>query len=78
MIIEPYVVIGQKVRIGNNVTIKSFSHLENCKVENKVDIGYHLIIEDEFGISESNVNKSKKLAEACIKGGLKNCKLLAE
>ena len=38
VIIEPYVVIGQKVKIGNNVTIKSFSHLENCKIENKVDI----------------------------------------
>ena len=37
--IEPYVVIGLKVKIGNNVTIKSFSHLEKCKVENKVDIG---------------------------------------
>ena len=37
--IEPFVVIGQKVRIGNNVIIKSFSHLENCKIENKVDIG---------------------------------------
>ena len=39
VIIEPYVVIGLKVKIGNNVTIKSFSHLENCKIENKVDIG---------------------------------------
>ena len=39
VIIEPYVVIGQKVKIGNNVKIKSFSHLENCKIENKVDIG---------------------------------------
>ncbi len=39
VIIEPYVVIGSKVKIGNNVTIKSFSHLENCKIENKVDIG---------------------------------------
>ena len=37
--IEPYVVFGAKVKIGNNVHIKSFSHLENCKVENKVDIG---------------------------------------
>ena len=37
--IEPYVVIGSKVRIGNNVTIKSFSHLENCKIENKVEVG---------------------------------------
>ena len=39
VIIEPYVVFGLKVKIGNNVTIKSFSHLENCRVENKVDIG---------------------------------------
>ena len=39
VIIEPYVVIGAKVKIGNNVTIKSFSHLANCKIENKVDIG---------------------------------------
>jgi len=37
--IEPYVVIGSKVKIGNNVTVKSFSHLENCKIENKVEIG---------------------------------------
>ena len=39
VIIEPYVVIGSKVKIGNNVNINSFSHLENCKIENKVDIG---------------------------------------
>ena len=37
--IEPYVVFGKKVKIGNNVNIKSFSHLENCKIENKVEIG---------------------------------------
>ena len=47
-------------------------------IENKVDMGYHLIIEDEFSISEADVNKSKRLAEACIEGGLQNCKLLAE
>ena len=39
VIIEPYVVFGSKVKIGNSVTIKSFSHLENCKIENKVNIG---------------------------------------
>ena len=37
--IEPYVVIGSKVKIGNNVIIKSFSHLQSCKIENKVEIG---------------------------------------
>ena len=39
VIIEPYVVIGSIVKIGNNVVIKSFSHLENCKIENSVEIG---------------------------------------
>ena len=37
--IEPYVVIGSNVKIGNNVIIKSFSHLESCKIENKVEVG---------------------------------------
>ena len=37
--IEPYVVIGKKVKIYNNVTIHSFSHLENAKIENNVSIG---------------------------------------
>ena len=37
--IEPYVVIGKNVKIGNNVVIKSFSHLESCKIENKVQVG---------------------------------------
>jgi UDP-N-acetylglucosamine diphosphorylase/glucosamine-1-phosphate N-acetyltransferase len=37
--INPYVVIGKKVKIGNNVIINSFSHLENCKIKNKVEVG---------------------------------------
>ena len=39
VIIEPYVVILEKVSIKNNVRICSFSHLENVKVENNVSIG---------------------------------------
>jgi UDP-N-acetylglucosamine diphosphorylase/glucosamine-1-phosphate N-acetyltransferase len=37
--IEPYVVIGKKVKISNNVIVKSFSHLESCTIESKVEIG---------------------------------------
>ena len=37
--IEPYVIIGKKVIIHNNVTIRSFSHLENTKIENHVTVG---------------------------------------
>ena len=31
--IEPYVVLSEKVIVGNNVKIYSFSHLENVKIE---------------------------------------------
>ncbi len=37
--INPYVVIGKKVRFGNNVEVLSFSHIEGAKIENKVTIG---------------------------------------
>ena len=37
--IDPYVVIGEKVKIQNNVKIFSFSHLENVKIENNVNVG---------------------------------------
>tara|TARA_B100001250_G_scaffold29887_1_gene24591 strand:- start:3156 stop:3773 length:618 start_codon:yes stop_codon:yes gene_type:complete len=39
VIIEPYVVISKKVKIGDNVTILSFSHIEGVKIENNVNIG---------------------------------------
>ncbi len=39
VLIEPFVVIGKKVKIYNNVTIHSFSHLENAKIENNVRVG---------------------------------------
>ena len=39
VIIEPYVVIGEKVKIQNNIKILSFSHLEKVKIENNVIIG---------------------------------------
>ena len=37
--IEPYVVISDKVSVGDNVRILSFSHLEGVKIENNVNIG---------------------------------------
>jgi len=39
VIINPYVVIGPKVNIGNNVIINSFSHLEDCKIKDKAEVG---------------------------------------
>ena len=54
VIIEPYVVIGSKVKIGNNVVIKSFSHLENCKIENSVEIGPYARIRPETILKEGS------------------------
>ena len=37
--VEPYVVIGSKVKIGDNSYIKSFSHIEGTKIEKNVVVG---------------------------------------
>ena len=52
--IEPYVVIGKNVKIGNNVIIKSFSHLESCKIENKVEIGPYARIRPDTILREGS------------------------
>ena len=52
--IEPYVVFGPKVKIGNNVIIKSFSHLEACKIENKVEIGPYARIRPKTILKEGS------------------------
>jgi UDP-N-acetylglucosamine diphosphorylase/glucosamine-1-phosphate N-acetyltransferase len=52
--IEPYVVIGPKVKIGNNVLIKPFSHLESCKIENKVEIGPYARIRPDTILKEGS------------------------
>ena len=52
--IEPYVVIGSKVKIGNNVVIKSFSYLESCKIENKVKIGPYARIRPDTILKEGS------------------------
>ena len=52
--IEPYVVFGPKVKIGNNVKIKSFSHLEACKIENKVEIGPYARIRPDTILKEGS------------------------
>ena len=37
--IEPYVVLGPKVKIGDNSHIKSFTHIEGTKIEKNVIVG---------------------------------------
>ena len=54
VIIEPYVVFGKNVKIGNNVIIKSFSHLESCKIENKVEVGPYSRIRPDTILKEGS------------------------
>ncbi len=37
--VEPYVVFGPKVRVGDNSYIKSFTHIEGTKIEKNVVVG---------------------------------------
>ena len=65
--INPYVVIGTKVKIGNNVTIDSFSHLENCKIEDKVDIGPYARIRPGTVLKEgSNIGNFVEVKKSTI------------
>ena len=52
--IEPYVVFGPKVKIGSNVVIKSFSHLEECNIKNKVEIGPYARIRPKTILKEGS------------------------
>jgi len=54
VIIEPYVVIGKNVKIGSNVVIKSFSYLESCKIEDKVEVGPYARIRPDTILKEGS------------------------
>ena len=65
--IEPYVVIGPKVKIGSNVVIKSFCQLEQCKIENKVEVGpYARIRPGTFLKEESRVGNFVEVKKSTI------------
>ena len=65
--IEPYVVIGSKVKIGDNVIIKSFSHLESCIIERKVEIGpYARIRPDTILKSGSKVGNFVEIKKSIV------------
>ena len=74
VLIEPYVVIGEGVKIGNNVKILSFSYIEKTKIGNNVTIGPFArlrpdtILEDNsrignfVEIKKSNIGKNSKVS----------------
>ncbi len=54
VIIEPYVVIGLNVTIGNNVIIKSFSHIEKAIIKNNIEIGPFARIRPDSTIDDNS------------------------
>ena len=70
--IEPYVVIGKKVKIHNNVTIHAFSHLENVKIENNVSVGpYARLSPGSILKSGSKVGNFVEVKKSIIEKGSK-------
>ena len=71
--VEPYVVFGPKVKIGNNSHIKSFSHIEGTKIEKNVTVGPYARLREGTVLKEnakvgnfvetkkSNINKNSKV-----------------
>ena len=71
--VEPYVVFGPKVKIGDNSYIKSFSHIEGTKIEKNVIVGPYArlregtVLKDNTKVGnfvetkKSNINKNSKV-----------------
>jgi bifunctional UDP-N-acetylglucosamine pyrophosphorylase/glucosamine-1-phosphate N-acetyltransferase len=71
--IEPYVVLGKKVKIGDNTCIKSFTHIEGTTIEKNVIVGPYsrlrsgTIIKDNSKIGnfvetkKSNIKQNSKV-----------------
>ena len=71
--VEPYVVFGPKVKIGDNSYIKSFSHIEGTKIEKNVVVGPYARLREGTVLKEnskignfvetkkSNINKNSKI-----------------
>ena len=71
--IEPYVVLGKKVKIGDNTCIKSFTHIEGTTIEKNVIVGPYsrlrsgTIIKDNSKIGnfvetkKTNINQNSKV-----------------
>ena len=71
--VEPYVVFGPGVKIGDNSLIKSFSHVEGTKIEKNVVVGPYARLREGTVLKEnskignfvetkkSNINKNSKV-----------------
>ena len=67
--VEPYVVFGPKVKIGDNSYIKSFSHVEGTKIEKNVVVGPYArlrsgtVLKDNSKIGNFVETKKSKISQ---------------
>ncbi len=78
--LEPYVVIVSKVKVGDNVFIKSFTHIEGTKIEKNVVVGPYArlrtgtILKENVKVGnfvetkKSSINKNSKVSHLSYVG----------
>jgi bifunctional UDP-N-acetylglucosamine pyrophosphorylase/glucosamine-1-phosphate N-acetyltransferase len=72
VIIEPHVVIGNGVRIGNNALIRSFCHLENAIVGENVELGPYARIRPGTELAQDvKIGNFVEIKNASIEQGAK-------
>ncbi|MDX1717444.1 MAG: DapH/DapD/GlmU-related protein, partial [Anderseniella sp.] len=72
VIIEPHVVIGNGVQIGNNTVIRSFCHLENAIVGENVELGPYARIRPGTELADSvKIGNFVEVKNASIEQGAK-------
>ena len=63
--VEPYVVFGPKVKIGDNSYIKSFSHIEGTKIEKNVSVGPYARLREGTVLKNKIVRLGKTYCRSC-------------
>ena len=57
MTVEPYVVFGPKVKVGDNSYIKSFTHIEGTKIEKNVIVGPYARLRTGYNFEKKYENR---------------------
>ena len=72
VVVEPNVVFGPGVTVGDNVVIKAFSHLESCVVGNGADIGPYARLRPGADIGAgAKVGNFVEIKKAVVEDGAK-------
>ncbi len=72
VVIEPHVVFGPGVRVGDNVTIKAFSHLEGCEIADMADIGPYARLRPGANVGEgARIGNFVEVKKSTIENGAK-------